>query len=171
MLLRIGTPNYEAPEVAFGHAYGHTVDIYSLGLVLFILLNNGQRPFIDPSAENVSYKEMLEANKRRLAGEPLPMPVNADALLAVILEKACAYDALKRYRHAADFREALDHWLFTHPEGYENSSGPEKEQDRTAPHSDSSVPVEPEISGTFVGISFCRAGSSKNYTISASAVP
>ncbi len=165
----IGTPNYEAPEVAFGHAYGHTVDIYSLGLVLFILLNNGQRPFIDPSVENVSYKEMLEANKRRLAGEPLPMPVNADALLAVILEKACAYDALKRYRHAADFREALDHWLFTHPEGYENSSGPEKEQDRTAPHSDSSVPVEPEISGAFVGISLCRAGSSKNYTISASA--
>ena len=46
----VGTPNFEAPEVAFGRPYGHSADIYSLGLVLFVLLNNGQRPFIKPSA-------------------------------------------------------------------------------------------------------------------------
>ena len=161
----IGTPNYEAPEVAFGHLYGHTVDIYSLGLVLFILLNNGQRPFIDPSASNVSYKDMLEANKRRLAGEPLPRPANADTELAGILEKACAYDALNRYRHAADFKEALNQWLFTHAEGHGNFFVTKQELNKTTPRS---TPPEPESSGPFVGISFCRAGSSRNYTISAS---
>ena len=161
----VGTPNFEAPEVAFGRPYGHSADIYSLGLVLFVLLNNGQRPFIKPSAENISYKEMLEANRRRLGGEALPKPANADAVLAGILKKACAYDAVNRYRHAADFKDALNQWLFTKAEGNRVVSGPEKGSDRTAPISG---PVRPGTSGGVVGISFCRAGSSRNYTISAS---
>ena len=161
----VGTPNFEAPEVAFGRPYGHSADIYSLGLVLFVLLNNGQRPFIKPSAENISYKEMLEANRRRLGGEALPKPANADAMLAGILKKACAYDAVNRYRHAADFKDALNQWLFTKAEGNRVVSGPEKGSDRTAPISG---PVRPGTSGGVVGISFCRAGSSRNYTISAS---
>ena len=164
----IGTPNYEAPEVALGYSYGHTVDIYSLGLVLFILLNNGQRPFIDPSAENVSYKELLEANKRRLAGEMLPRPANADAVLAGILEKTCAYNTLNRYQHAGEFKNALNQWLFTHPEEAGYPSGPKTDSDHTIPISRSSVPVGPETSDAFMGISFCRAGSSRDYTISAS---
>ena len=165
----IGTPNYEAPEVAFGHAYGHTADIYSLGLVLLILLNNGQRPFIDPSAENVSYKDLLEANKRRLAGEPLPRPVNADAVLAKILEKACAYDASKRYRHAADLKDALNQWLFTHPEGHGGYSRTGTGPDHTNSRTGRTRPVDAESSGPYVGISFCQAGNSRNFTVSASA--
>ena len=45
MATMIGTMNYMAPEVYLGRKYGHTADIYSLGLVLYWLMNNRRMPF------------------------------------------------------------------------------------------------------------------------------
>ncbi|MBP3880366.1 MAG: hypothetical protein J6D46_08625, partial [Lachnospiraceae bacterium] len=118
---------------------------------------------------SVSYKELLDANKRRLAGEPLPRPVNADAELAGIVEKACAYDAAKRYRHAADLKAALNHWLFTHPEGHEINSQVHPESDHTIPRSDLIDHASTKLTGPFVGMTFIRNGGRKDYTVSASA--
>ena len=42
----MGTPEYQAPEVVHMEKYGHTADIYSLGIMLYWLLNNRRMPFI-----------------------------------------------------------------------------------------------------------------------------
>ena len=42
-----GSDRYMAPEVITRKEYGKEVDIYSLGLVLYWMLNNRKRPFID----------------------------------------------------------------------------------------------------------------------------
>lgn len=43
----VGSERYMAPEVIKREEYGKEVDIYSLGLVLYWMLNNRKRPFID----------------------------------------------------------------------------------------------------------------------------
>ena len=45
-LSKKGTFTYIAPEVYKGEAYGSTVDIYSLGFVMYRLLNNNLMPFM-----------------------------------------------------------------------------------------------------------------------------
>ena len=46
-LSRRGTFYYMAPEVYHGQKYGAEADIYSLGMVLYRLLNKGRDPFVD----------------------------------------------------------------------------------------------------------------------------
>lgn len=46
--VRIGTVDYMAPEVYTGTKnYDQTVDIYSLGMMLYLLLNDNLRPWED----------------------------------------------------------------------------------------------------------------------------
>ena len=102
-----GTFSYMAPEVARGQRYDNTVDIYSLGLVMYSLLNNNRPPFVDPYKNDVSYNERKAANDRRLAGEPLPPPCNASSGLADIILMSCSYDPAQRFKSAAAFKNAL----------------------------------------------------------------
>ena len=102
-----GTYNYMAPEVAKGQSYNSTVDIYSLGIVLYKLLNNNRLPLVDPYAEQLSYQERKSAADRRLAGEALPPPCNASKDLANMILFACAYDPSKRFKSAKAFKNAL----------------------------------------------------------------
>ena len=45
-LSKKGTENYMAPEVFKGAEYGASVDIYSLGIVMYKFLNKNRRPFL-----------------------------------------------------------------------------------------------------------------------------
>ena len=42
-----GTPAYRAPEIAHMEKYGKSVDLYSLGIMMYWMLNNRKMPFID----------------------------------------------------------------------------------------------------------------------------
>lgn len=102
-----GTYSYMAPEVANRKNYDSTVDIYSLGIVMYTLLNNNRQPFVDPKSPAVTYNERMAAANRRLKGEPLPPPANASKELSDIILTACAFDPAKRFRTAKAFKNAL----------------------------------------------------------------
>ena len=106
-LSRKGTLNYMAPEVYKSEAYGPNVDIYSLGLVLYTLLNNNRIAFLPPYPQQITYTDNEEALTKRLSGVPLPPPCNAGASLSAAIIKACAYDPRERYQSATEFKNAL----------------------------------------------------------------
>ena len=103
-----GTFAFMAPEVARGGEGDYRVDIYSLGLVLYKLLNGNRNPFLPPPPASVTYESNNEAQRRRMQGEPLPAPCRADPSLSDIILKACAYRPEDRYQNAQEFRQALD---------------------------------------------------------------
>lgn len=88
--------------------YDSTVDIYSLGLVMYTLLNNNRPPFTDPYKNEMSYNDRKLANDRRLSGEPLPPPCNANPDLAGLILTACSFDPQRRFASAKAFKNALN---------------------------------------------------------------
>mgnify|MGYP002534125728 CR=1 FL=1 len=107
-LSKKGTYNYMAPEVYNGSDYGPSVDIYSLGIVLYRYLNNNRFPFLPQPPEPFSHNDLTAALARRSKGEALPSPVNAGEKLAAAVLKACAFDPKERFRSATEMREALE---------------------------------------------------------------
>ena len=104
----IGTYSYMAPEVEKNEAYGKTADIYSLGLVLYWLLNERRSPFEPLPPAVPGYGDEENARNRRFSGEQIPAPKNGSEELKAIVLKACAYDPRERYQSAKDMLSALE---------------------------------------------------------------
>lgn len=101
-----GTYNYMAPEVERGAQYDARADIYSLGLVLYRLLNGNRLPFL--GAEGLrSPEERMAAVRRRMDGEALPAPCNASPEMARLILCACAYAPEERFASATAMKNAL----------------------------------------------------------------
>ncbi len=102
-----GTLNYMAPEVAAGTNYDTRADIYSLGIVLYRLLNLNRLPFLDTEKQLLNPNERKSAIDRRLRGEPLPAPCDASPEMADVILRACAYDPNARFSSAEEMKKAL----------------------------------------------------------------
>lgn len=102
-----GTFNYMAPEVASGVTYDGRVDTYSLGIVLYRLLNENRLPFIYNERQNSDPAERKNAVSRRLSGEALPPPCEASPAMADVILRACAFDPALRFSSPAEMRKAL----------------------------------------------------------------
>lgn len=107
-LSKKGTYTYMAPEVYREEAYGPSVDIYSLGVVLYRLLNDNRAPFLPPYPANISHADREAALSRRISGEPLPAPRNADPQLAQVVLRACAFNPNQRYWSPSQMRSDLE---------------------------------------------------------------
>lgn len=106
---RKGTPNYMAPEVYFSKPYDNTADIYSLGIVLYRMLNNMRVPFLPLDKKELSPSDRENAFKRRIInGEMLPRPCYGDEALKSIVLKACAYNKNDRYQRPEEMRRHLE---------------------------------------------------------------
>lgn len=105
---KTGTYSYMAPEVYWGKQYNASVDLYSLGLVMYEMLNERRGPFmpLPPVVANASQRE--EALQRRMNGEPLPAPKHGSEELKRIVLKACAYDPRERYTDATTLKHDLE---------------------------------------------------------------
>ena len=101
-----GTEGYIAPEVLHMEKYGKEVDIYSLGIVMYWLLNNRRMPFIGAD-EKLTPSKVSEASMRRYHGDKIPAPKNGSARLKQIVLKACEYYPKDRFLTAQEMYDAL----------------------------------------------------------------
>lgn len=106
-LSKKGTYTYMAPEVYKGEAYGTNVDLYSLGIVMYKLLNNNREPFLPPHPELIKYSDKNDALVKRLNGEIIPPPANSNALLSRVILKSINYKSWERYQQPAQMRADL----------------------------------------------------------------
>ena len=112
-LSKKGTYSYMAPEVYAGKEYGFSVDTYSLGLVLYRMLNKNRGPFLPQPPEAITFSSREQALARRMSGEPLPRPFYGEGRLGEIVLKACAFDPKDRYSSPQQFRQELEAILYT----------------------------------------------------------
>ena len=110
LMSKKGTYTYMAPELYKGETANKTVDMYSLGLVMYRLLNGNRAPFLPVSAERISYIDNENALMRRIQGNPLPKPAFASDGLAEIILKASAYNPQERYQSPAEMRAELQRY-------------------------------------------------------------
>lgn len=102
-----GTYNYMAPEVKKGFDYDSRVDIYSLGIVLYLLMNKQRLPFLSTEKKLLAPRDLEMANRRRFNGEPLPAPSNASPEMAEVILCACEPDPAKRFASAEEMKSSL----------------------------------------------------------------
>jgi len=110
-LSKKGTFTYMAPEVYKGEQYGSSVDIYSLGLVMYRLLNNNRAPFLPAFPAPITHNDREESIIKRIGGTPIPVPINGDERLSRIVLKACAYRSQDRYGSPGKMRAELEKYL------------------------------------------------------------
>lgn len=129
---RKGTERYMAPELYMNEPYGPTVDLYSLGLVMYRLLNGGRLPFLLPAPKPLSFSDYENAQIRRTKGEPVPPPAQADEQLAAIILKACAFHSVDRYRSAGEMLSALDSYSGVNTPPPDPAPPPSSERNRVS---------------------------------------
>jgi eukaryotic-like serine/threonine-protein kinase len=116
----LGSVQYLSPEQARGLGVGQSVDLYSLGVVLFEAVA-GRLPFDGDSPITIALKHIHE---------PPPVPRRDGAPVSLEMEsiilKALAKDPRDRYRSAEEMREDLigeaAHWREAPPAGVEDTA-------------------------------------------------
>ena len=106
-LSKKGTYSYMAPEIYKGEPYGAGVDIYSLGMVLYRMLNKNRGVFLPQYPMPIGYNDKEEAIRKRMTGEDIPLPIDAQDELGRIVCKACAYAPGERYKNPTELKKAL----------------------------------------------------------------
>ena len=102
-----GTFLYVAPEVANSTTYDYRADIYSLGIVLYRMLNANRLPFLDSDTQVLNPNDRKNAIDRRLRGEELPAPCEASANMSNLILRACAFNKNQRFSSATEMKDAL----------------------------------------------------------------
>lgn len=101
-----GTELYMAPEVCLHREYTTSVDLYSLGIVLYRMTNHGRAPFLPPFPNPLGAADHEAALKCRMERDPDILPAQAqNPFGAVILQALRSQSA--RYQTADEFLSAV----------------------------------------------------------------
>ena len=103
--------SYLAPEVFNKKDLNRTADIYSLGLIMYQLLNHCRAAFLPKYPKGYTRADIHTANYWRLRGVDTVPLSNIDAGLDRIVRKACAPDSADRYQSAGEMKAALTGYL------------------------------------------------------------
>ena len=155
MTQKAGTELYMAPEVLSSGHYDHRVDIYSLGLVLYQLMNGNRLPFY-PEPEKITNHTMEEAWVRRIRGDALPAPDQAGEPLRRVILKACAYKPEDRYASAQDMLVDLTAPEPRPQEPAVEQSAPATEKPLPAPAPEKKVEAKPQAAPVSTDDPFIR---------------
>lgn len=111
-LSKRGTVPFMAPEIYRGEEYDFSVDLYSLGIVLYKLLNFNRYPFMPNYPAKQTREDMNHALARRFRGDKLPYPAQDHSRLADIVLKACSFDPRLRYSSPTAMKRDLEAILY-----------------------------------------------------------
>lgn len=106
------TKGYVAPEVGITEeSYDKTADIYSFGMMLYVLMNNLKFPGSNSYSVNASVQYC--------SGYVVPFP---DGNISVdfynVIAKACMYDADKRYQDVSEMLTDIEEIIYGNRPGY-----------------------------------------------------
>ena len=103
-----GTPNFLAPEVYLGkEGYTKSVDLYSLGIVLYRLLNYSRNPFLPHFPEQYFSQDEDSAFEERMSGKTPSMPsLGGEYIGRVVVQSIAKSD--ERFQSADEFLSALE---------------------------------------------------------------
>lgn len=101
-----GTYLYMSPEVYSGQKYNEQADLYSLGIVLYKLFNNGRYPFI-PQDGNIDISQIEKSQSLRLSGTKIPNINNVSSSINAFLQKALAFNPKDRFETAIEMLRDL----------------------------------------------------------------
>ena len=103
-----GTPNFLAPEVYLGkESYTKSVDLYSLGIVLYRLLNYSRNPFLPRFPEQYFAQDEDRAFEERMSGKTPTLPSLGGEEIGRVVVKSISNSA-ERFQTAGEFIEALE---------------------------------------------------------------
>lgn len=88
---------YLAPEILRDEPNDYCSDIYSLGVLMYKFINRNRMPFLPDFPAPISPADRQRAFERRMSGELLTKPANADLPFAKIIFKAAAFRPEDRY--------------------------------------------------------------------------
>ena len=102
-----GTLIYMAPEEIERKSYYLSVDNWSIGILMYMLLNNGEHPFYHKNDNRETFLKNLKENK------PLVFKNKISFMAMHLIKKLLEYDPIKRYKAS----DALKHpWITRNPE-------------------------------------------------------
>lgn len=99
---------YVAPEVLQGKAYDTTAMIYSLGAIMYMLLNNGRCMFFPEYPAEISDIDWEVANLKRMIETEIPLPNNGSYELYGIIKKMCAINPKDRYNNPLELARVIN---------------------------------------------------------------
>lgn len=103
-----GTPNFLAPEVYLGkESYTKSVDLYSLGIVLYRLLNYNRNPFLPRFPEQYFSQDEDEAFEARMSGKTPDLPALGGEEIGHVIVKAISSSS-ERFQTADEFINSLE---------------------------------------------------------------
>ena len=101
-----GTPLYMAPEaLGWGRKVDNLSDLYSLGIIMYQLLNGQNIPFVSGVGD---FDEIDDGIERRADGEEILPPKHENGQLWKIIQKVCQFKKENRYQNARKFRKELE---------------------------------------------------------------
>lgn len=139
-----GTYSYMAPEIYKGMDYDGRADIYSLGMLLYYLLNEQRGPFL-PYDRTPTQEEISTARQRRFDGEALPAPKYGTAALKNLILKACSFSPDERFSDPTAMKQALLSSLVTENKANIGSDDTVREEIPIRPQRQETRPAPPVI--------------------------
>lgn len=117
-----GTPNFLAPEVYLGkESYTKSVDLYSLGIVLYRLLNYSRNPFLPRFPEQYFAQDEDRAFEERMSGKQPAFPFLGGEKIGGVIVKAIS-GSTERFQTAGEFIRALETAISSTPDEKLNES-------------------------------------------------
>lgn len=98
---------YMAPEMFHGQMWDNRADVYSLGMVLYWLLNRCRGAFLPQPPEPVTQELIEQALRRRMGGEHIPAARFGGRVLQNAVLRACEFNPRERYSSAEQLMNAL----------------------------------------------------------------